>query len=123
MRQGEARGDQCDAACGTVLEAESLEPICAVCGSEISFRQQASDFVPWAVWNELKNLVERKPLKTGGKNAQTFSERYIRKGAERQGMTRDLDWGIEVPHAGYENKKIYIWVKMSWDNLSSSKPP
>lgn len=36
-------------------------------------------------------------------------------------ITRDLDWGIDVPKAGYENKKIYIWVENVLGYLSASK--
>ena len=34
---------------------------------------------------------------------------------------RAEDWGIEVPHAGYENKKIYIWAENVLGYLSSSR--
>lgn len=117
---GEARGDQCDA-CGTVLEAESLEnPVCAVCGSEISFRSSRHLFIALGrVEQELKNWVESH--ENWRKNAQTFSERYIREGLRDRALTRDLDWGIEVPHAGYENKKIYIWAENVLGYLSSSR--
>ena len=117
---GEARGDQCDA-CGTVLEAESLEnPVCAVCGSEISFRSSRHLFIALGrMEQELKNLVESH--ENWRKNAQTFSERYIREGLRDRALTRDLDWGIEVPHAGYENKKIYIWAENVLGYLSSSR--
>ena len=117
---GEARGDQCDA-CGTVLEAESLEnPVCAVCGSEISFRSSRHLFIALGrVEQELKNWVESH--ENWRKNAQTFSERYIREGLRDRALTRDLDWGIEVPHAGYENKKIYIWAENVLGYLSTSR--
>ena len=94
-----------------VLEAENLEnPVCAVCGSEISFRSSRHLFIALdRMEQELKNLVESH--ENWRKNAQTFSERYIREGLRDRALTRDLDWGIEVPHAGYENKKIYIWAE------------
>ena len=26
-------------------------------------------------------------------------------------MTRDLDWGVDIDIAGFENKKMYVWIE------------
>jgi methionyl-tRNA synthetase len=36
-------------------------------------------------------------------------------------LTRDLDWGIDVPKEGYEEKKIYIWAENVLGYLSASE--
>lgn len=116
----EARGDQCDA-CGFVLEPENLKnPICAVCGEKISFRTSKHLYIAISkLEKELTAFVKEHP--NWRKNAISFSERYIREGLRDRALTRDLEWGIEVPKKGYEDKKIYIWAENVLGYLSASK--
>lgn len=32
--------------------------------------------------------------------------------------TRQLDWGVEVPVEGYEDKRIYVWIEAVLGYLS-----
>ena len=116
----DARGDQCDT-CGTVLEPENLlEPVCAVCSKSISFKMSNHLYI--AISNlerQLKELVDGHS--EWRKNAISFTNRYINEGLRDRALTRDLDWGIEVPKEGYENKTIYIWAENVLGYLSASK--
>lgn len=105
-----ARGDQCEA-CGSVLEPESLlEPECTVCGSTPELRPTAHLYLALTKMKaELESYVESH--KHWRKNAYEMSKRYVNEGLKDRSLTRDLDWGIEVPKDGYENKKIYIWAE------------
>ena len=116
----EARGDQCDA-CGTILEPENLaEPICAVCGKPVGFRNSKHLYLAVSkLQDEPKALVDRHP--DWRKNAVAFTNRYIEEGLRDRALTRDLEWGIKVPKAGYENKTIYIWAENVLGYLSASK--
>ncbi len=116
----DTRGDQCDA-CGTVLEPETLEePICAVCGSKIGFKKSNHLYIAIIkLQAELKALVDNHPQ--WRKNAITFTNRYIDDGLRDRALTRDLEWGIQVPKEGYENKTIYIWAENVLGYLSASK--
>lgn len=114
------RGDQCDS-CGSVLEAESiLNPTCSECGNSIQFNNTTQLYI------EIPKL--EKELKTylnshlhWRKNAISFTKRYIDEGLRERAITRDLEWGINVPKKGYENKKIYIWAENVLGYLSASK--
>jgi len=116
----EARGDQCDA-CGEVLEPERLEePVCAVCGDRITFRASKHLYIA------ISKLKKELQAFVGGhenwrRNAITLSNRYIEEGLRDRALTRDLDWGIDVPRKGYEDKKIYIWAENVLGYLSLSK--
>ena len=59
--------------------------------------------------NELCDFLDAHPY--WRKNAIAFTKRYIDEGLRDRAITRDLDWGIDVPKAGYEDKKIYIWAE------------
>ena len=115
-----ARGDQCDA-CGEVLEPEQLiEPVCAVCGDRISFRNTRHLYIAISkLEKELKAYVESH--ENWRKNAVALSKRYIEEGLRDRALTRDLDWGIDVPRKGYEDKKIYIWAENVLGYLSLSR--
>lgn len=115
-----ARGDQCDD-CGTMLEPENLlEPKCSVCGKVINFRETKHLFIAISkLANELTAFLNAHP--GWRKNAVAFTKRYIDEGLRDRAITRDLDWGIEVPKSGYEDKKIYIWAENVLGYLSMSK--
>lgn len=116
----DTRGDQCDA-CGTVLEPETLEePICAICGNKIGFKKSKHLYIAITkLQAELKALVDNHPK--WRKNAITFTNRYIDDGLRDRALTRDLEWGIQVPKEGYDNKTIYIWAENVLGYLSASK--
>ena len=115
-----ARGDQCDA-CGAVLEAEQLQAAhCAQCGAAIEFRQSKQLYLALTkLLPELTALLESHP--GWRKNAIAFTRRYLDEGLRDRAITRDLDWGIDVPKAGYEHKKIYIWAENVLGYLSMSE--
>ena len=115
-----ARGDQCDA-CGTVLEPENLEnPVCAVCGKPIQFRNSKHLYIAISkLEKELKALACGHP--EWRKNAIAFTNKYIEEGLRDRALTRDLEWGIPVPKEGYEGKTIYIWAENVLGYLSASE--
>lgn len=116
----DTRGDQCDF-CGTVLEPEGLvEPVCVVCGNRISFKNATHLYIAISkMEDQLKTLVNNHP--NWRKNAISFTNRYINEGLKDRALTRDLDWGIDVPKEGFEDKKIYIWAENVLGYLSASQ--
>lgn len=115
-----ARGDQCDA-CGEVLEPERLkEPVCAICGEKVTFRETKHLYIAISkLKDKLRTFVDSH--ENWRKNAIAFSNRYIEEGLRDRALTRDLDWGIDVPKKGYEDKKIYIWAENVLGYLSLSR--
>jgi methionyl-tRNA synthetase len=116
----QARGDQCDA-CGTMLDPENLlEPLCSVCKSTPDFRPTRHLFLAISkLENELTNFLKSRPH--WRKNATAFTKRYIDEGLRDRAVTRGIDWGIDVPKEGYEDKKVYIWAENVLGYLSMSE--
>lgn len=116
----DTRGDQCDA-CGMVLEPENLtEPVCAICKKPVSFKTSKHLYIAVTkLEKELRALVDNHP--DWRKNAVAFTKKYLNEGLRDRALTRDLEWGIDVPKAGYENKTIYIWAENVLGYLSASK--
>lgn len=105
-----ARGDQCEI-CGTILEPENLvNPKCSLCGSTPRFLETSHLFLSLT---KLKDKLEKyiEDHSHWRKNAYELSKRYLKEGLRDRSLTRDLDWGIDVPKDGYEDKKIYIWAE------------
>ncbi len=113
------RGDQCDD-CGLVLEAETvLYPACSECGSTISFIETNQLYIALSkLQSELTAYLASKPH--WRKNAIAFTKRYIDEGLRDRAITRNLDWGINVPKEGYDDKRIYIWAENVLGYLSAS---
>lgn len=114
----ETRGDQCDA-CGEVLDADTvIDAKCADCGTPLSFGETTQLFLQISkLKHELCEFLDAHPY--WRKNAIAFTKRYIDEGLRDRAITRDLDWGIDVPKAGYEDKKIYIWAENVLGYLSA----
>lgn len=112
------RGDQCDA-CGEVLDADTIvNAVCAECGTALTFRETTQLFLLIShLKQELCDLLYTHPY--WRRNAAAFTKRYIDEGLRDRAITRDLDWGIDVPRPGYENKKIYIWAENVLGYLSA----
>lgn len=42
-------------------------------------------------------------------NARVITRSWLREGLKPRCVTRDLKWGVPVPHKGFENKVFYVW--------------
>lgn len=114
-----ARGDQCDT-CGEVLDADTIiNAKCAQCSSVLSFGETTHLYLMISkLDHELTTYLNAH--KNWRKNAMAFTKRYIDEGLRDRAITRDLDWGIHVPRANYEDKRIYIWAENVLGYLSAS---
>ncbi|HCT36063.1 MAG TPA: methionine--tRNA ligase, partial [Firmicutes bacterium] len=98
----------------TVVDAK-----CSECGSSLAFGETTQLYLEISkLTSELTEYLN--DHKKWRKNAIAFTKRYIDEGLRDRAITRDLDWGIDVPKAGYENKKIYIWAENVLGYLSAS---
>lgn len=112
------RGDQCEA-CGAVLDTDQIRDArCADCSSALTFGKTMQLFLRIsALKSELTQQLQRHPY--WRRNAAAFTKRYIDEGLPDRAITRDLDWGIDVPLEGYADKKIYIWAENVLGYLSA----
>jgi len=115
----DARGDQCDE-CGQILDPKDLiNPRCKICGSIPEFKKSKHFFLKLS---KLSPQIEEfvKNSKGWRVNAKKFSEKIIESGLHDRAITRDIEWGIDVPVEGYEGKKIYVWFDAVTGYLSAS---
>ena len=114
-----AHGDQCDN-CGRTLEPRDLiNPKCAICGTPTEFRESKHIFFALSkLEDRLKEWINTKDYWRD--NVKRFTEQFLKMGLKDRAITRDINWGVEVPLKGYENKRIYVWFDAVIGYLSAS---
>jgi len=115
----EARGDQCDN-CGKTLDPSDLiNPRCKICGTTPVFKDTEHLFFKLSEFEaKIKEWLDTKNFWRD--NVLNFTRKYLDGGLKDIPITRDLDWGVEVPVKGYENKRIYVWFEAVIGYLSAS---
>ncbi|OQA53112.1 MAG: Methionine--tRNA ligase [candidate division WS2 bacterium ADurb.Bin280] len=115
----DARGDQCDN-CGSILDPKDLvNPRCKACGGRPIFKKSKHFFLKLAeIEPQIKEFISNS---SGWRpNAKNFSLKFVEGGLHDRAITRDLEWGINIPIEGYEEKKIYVWFEAVTGYLSAS---
>jgi methionyl-tRNA synthetase len=113
-----ARGDQCDN-CGNLLDAVQLiNPRSRIDGSVPVVRETEHYFLDLpALKRELVAYLGEKDFWRA--NVLNFSRNYAQNVAPRA-ITRDLDWGIQVPLPNQQGKCIYVWFEALIGYLSAA---
>jgi len=116
-----ARGDQCDN-CGRTLDpVDLIDPRSRLTGaaperrSTEHFYLRLSDFS-----DQLKVWLESR--QGWRKHVLNFSLGWIEEGLHDRAITRDIEWGVEIPIPGLgDGKRIYVWFDAVIGYLSASK--
>lgn len=118
---GKSTGDQCDL-CGDSLDSsEVLDKHCKTCGSETIMKPNKHLYFKLTAFEkDLQELINQNKDKWR-KNALGEAQKYIDMGLVDRAATRQLDWGVEVPVEGYDDKKIYVWIEAVLGYLSVGK--
>lgn len=126
---GLARGDQCDD-CGKLVEPENIENLeCQICGeNQIEFRDTTHLFLDLPQFKEmLENWLEEAETQPVP-DSKLEEVRNAIENTEQRCITRDIDWGFEVPvervnqriedeglevpkldPERYDDKVLYVW--------------
>lgn len=117
---GYARGDQCDECGKTLNPNELLNLRCSICGT-IPQIIESEHFV--LKLSEFSDRLEAwvRVQEHWRSNVANLTMRYIREGLRDRAITRDIEWGVPVPVAGFEHKRIYVWFEAVIGYLSASK--
>lgn len=118
----EAYGDQCEK-CGSTLNATDLiNPKSTITGETPILKSTKHWFLPLDRYQDFLTkwiLVDHtKDWKT---NVLGQVKSWLDDGLKPRAVTRDLDWGIDVPVEGAEGKKLYVWFDAPIGYISSTK--
>lgn len=118
----EAYGDQCEK-CGSTLNATDLiNPKSTITGEVPILKSTKHWFLPLDCYTDFltKWIIEGKKNEWKP-NVYGQVKSWIDGGLEPRAVTRDLDWGIDVPVAGADGKKLYVWFDAPIGYISATK--
>ena len=124
----EARSDQCEN-CGRVLSPGELQnPKNRTSGKPAALKPTEHYFFDWP---KLQPFLEKYVAgREGWRNwVLKETEGWLKTGLKPRAITRDLDWGVEIPIEripkelridNYEHKRIYVWFEAVIGYFSAS---
>ena len=116
-----AYGDQCEN-CGTSLNPTDLiDPISTLSSKKPILKPTKHWYLPldkYQPW--LEKWIDEKE---GEWKVNVFGQcrSWLKSGLQPRSMTRDLDWGIDVPLAEAKGKKLYVWMDAPIGYISATK--
>ena len=119
----DARGDQCEH-CGKLLDPTELKtPRCSTCADTPQIRATKHLYIdlPGILPEYEKWMQKASSDGQWAKNAIQMTQAWIRDGLQERAITRDLKWGIPVPHEGFESKVFYVWFDAPIGYISITK--
>jgi len=118
----EAYGDQCEK-CGTSLSATDLiNPKSTISGSTPILKETKHWFLPLDQYDSfLRDWIIKGHEKDWKPNVYGQVKSWLDDGLKPRAVTRDLDWGIDVPVEGAKGKKLYVWFDAPIGYISATK--
>lgn len=117
-----AYGDQCEA-CGTSLSATDLiNPRSALTGNVPVLKETKHWYLPldqYEGW--LKEWILDGHKEDWKTNVYGQCKSWIEQGLHPRAVTRDLDWGVQVPLKEAEGKVLYVWFDAPIGYISATK--
>jgi len=114
------KGDQCD--CGYVpTEEDLIGATCRECGTKTIQKENTHLYLALSKFQkELEEYAENNQDKwrIASKNE---TQKYLKEGLKDRAVTRDLDWGIEIPVDGFEDKRMYVWIEAVLGYLTATQ--
>ncbi len=116
-----AYGDQCEQ-CGTSLSAtELINPKSAISGNKPELRDTKHWYLPLDKYQDFLQKWILEDHKEWKPNVLGSVKSWLDLGLQPRAVTRDLDWGVQVPVEGAEGKVLYVWFDAPIGYISATK--
>ena len=117
----EIKGDECEK-CGSLLTIDEVkETKCAICGNTTTSKKNKNLYFKLSNFQEEINKLLESKRNSWRENAVKFTERYLSEGIPDRCASRTLNYGIDIPLKGFEDKKLYGWFENVWGYVTASK--
>ncbi len=128
----EAYGDQCENCGSSLSPTDLIDPVSALTGSKPILRQTTHWYLPlnkdeaWLrEWIE-KGILDGKQVHDPADwKAHVLGQckSWLDGGLQPRAITRDLNWGVDVPHEipGSKGKKLYVWMDAPIGYISATR--
>ena len=118
----QAYGDQCERCGSSLSPTELINPVSTLSGKTPVLKEtthwylQLDKYQPWL---EEWLLEGKKGVWKNNVYGQCSS--WLKEGLQARSMTRDLDWGVDVPLPHAKGKKLYVWLDAPIGYVSATK--
>ena len=128
----EAYGDQCEKCGSSLSPTELIDPVSTLSGTAPILKETTHWYLPldryesWLrTWVETGALEDRQlhDPDTWKNHVTGQCKSWLDGGLQPRSMTRDLDWGVDVPQEipGSAGKKLYVWMDAPIGYISATK--
>ncbi|CAN0875335.1 Probable methionine--tRNA ligase [Linum grandiflorum] len=106
-----AGGDQCDKCQKVYNPAELKDPKCKVCRNTPRIRETDHLFLELPLLKDqlVKYIEDMSLAGSWSHNAIHTTNSWLKDGLKPRCITRDLKWGVPVPHEKFKDKVFYVW--------------
>lgn len=107
----ETKGDQCDNCLHVPTDVELIGGICIECGNKTVKKDNK---ILYLALSKFEQQIEQRTRECAGNwriNAKNETEKYLKQGLIDRAISRDLNWGVEIPLPNYEEKRMYVWIE------------
>ncbi|KQS31456.1 methionine--tRNA ligase [Dyadobacter sp. Leaf189] len=115
-----AYGDQCERCGSTLSPLELKDPRSTLSGASPVLKATKNWYLPLdKMQPQIEGYInEHKEWKT---NVFGQCQSWLKDGLKPRAMTRDLDWGIQVPLPDTDGKVLYVWFEAPIGYISATK--
>ncbi len=128
----EAYGDQCENCGSTLSPTELIDPRSTISGGTPELRKTKHWYLPledhegWLRGYITEGIVDGKVhhnAENWKKHVVGQCKSWLDSGLQPRAITRDLDWGVDVPQEidGAAGKKLYVWMDAPIGYVSATK--
>lgn len=110
----------CDECGEEVLDRFVEDDIHKLCGERIITKSVDKLFFKLSTFETYLNSLLSKDLKWRD-NAKRLTKKYLDEGLRDRVLSRDIDWGIEIPIDGFTDKKVFVWIEAVMGYMTASK--
>ena len=125
-----AYGDQCEKCGSTLSPNELIDPKSTISGNTPVLKETKHWFLPmdqhekwlkeWIETGQLNGQQQHDPNQWR-KQVIGQCKSWIDNGLQPRSITRDLNWGVQVPVEGGEGKVLYVWFDAPLGYISATK--
>ncbi|HJO42915.1 MAG TPA: methionine--tRNA ligase [Candidatus Thalassarchaeaceae archaeon] len=109
-----ARGDQCDE-CGATYEASELNNPRSKSNPEVAIEVRDTVHLFYRLDLFQQDLEEHAQMRqqTWKPNVKAMTQNWLQMGLRPRAVTRDMEWGIEIPleDPEWDSKRVYVWFE------------
>ncbi|MFL2956627.1 MAG: methionine--tRNA ligase [Marine Group II euryarchaeote MED-G36] len=109
-----ARGDQCDE-CGATYEASELNNPRSKSNPEAAIEVRDTVHLFYRLDLFQQDLEEHAQMRqqTWKPNVKAMTQNWLQMGLRPRAVTRDMEWGIEIPleDPEWDSKRVYVWFE------------